>query len=72
MSQEFDSGINKIKLSCLTTDKKHGTWWALGTEKEWIEIRTTKAGKIKPFIVHKGKHPYFTVAHIPQKANRER
>ena len=61
MGQTFDSGVNVIKLSCLTSDKKHGTWWAVGTEKEWLEFRTTKAGKIKVIRQQKGKHPYFTV-----------
>lgn len=49
-----------IRLSRITSDKKLGHWWAIGTDKQWIEIRTTKAGKIIPFEVHKGKHPYFT------------
>lgn len=51
---------NKIKLSCICTDEKHGTWWAFATDKQWVEIRTTKAGKIKVFEVKKGTHPYFT------------
>lgn len=58
--REFDSGVNVVRVSCIDTDKKHGTWWALGTSKEWIEIRTTKAGKIKVIQQKKGKHPYFT------------
>jgi len=60
MSQEFNSGVNNIRLSCVMTDKKHGTWWAFGTDKGWIEIRTTKAGKIKVIAQKKGLHPYFT------------
>ena len=53
--------LGEIKVSKITSDKKLGTWWAVGTEKEWLEIRVTKAGKIKPFNVCKGKHPYFTL-----------
>lgn len=62
MAEEFNSGINNIRLSCIITDKKHGTWWAVGTDKEWIEFRTTKAGKIKVITQKKGQHPYFTVS----------
>ena len=67
MERDFNSGVNKIRLSCITADEKHGTWWALGTEKEWIEIRTTKAGKIKVIEQKKGEHPYFT----PTKERKE-
>jgi hypothetical protein len=49
-----------IRLSRITSDEKLGYWWAIATDKQWIEIRTTKAGKIIPFEVHKGEHPYFT------------
>lgn len=61
MSAIFNSKENEVKISCITTDKKHGTWWALGTEKQWVEIRTTKTGLIKVFNIHKKKHPYFTI-----------
>lgn len=64
MNKIFKSEENTIKMSCICTDKKHGTWWAIGTEKEWLEIRTTKAGKIKVFAVEKGQHPYFTLNNI--------
>jgi len=60
MENEFNSGVNIIRLSCAFTDKKLGTMWAIGTDKQWVEIRTTKAGKIKVFDVKKGLHPYFT------------
>lgn len=53
--------LETIKISKITSDPKHGTWWAIGTHNQWLEIRVTKAGKIKPFTVHKGKHPYFTL-----------
>ncbi len=55
------SGQNTVKVSCIHSDEKLGTFWALGTDKEWIEIRTTKAGKIKVITQEKGTHPYFTV-----------
>lgn len=61
MGKILKSNENKIKVSCITTDKKHGTWWVIGTEKEWLEIRTTKAGKIKIIKQQKGNHPYFTL-----------
>lgn len=54
-------GNGNIKLSLITTDKVHGHWWAIGTDKQWMEIRITKAGKIKPSKVRKKKHPYFTL-----------
>lgn len=61
MGKILNSEVNTIKLSCVTSDEKLGTWWALGTDKEWVEIRTTKAGKIKVTTQKKGKHPYFTL-----------
>jgi hypothetical protein len=59
MSEILSSGMNDIKISCITTDKKHGTWWAFATKKEWIEIRTTRTGRIKVFNIQKKKHPIF-------------
>jgi hypothetical protein len=52
---------NVIKLSVIHSDPKLGTWWAFGTDKQWIELRTTKTGLIREGNVKKGKHPYFTV-----------
>lgn len=60
----LQSSVNTVKISSIHSDEKLGTFWALGTEKEWIEIRTTKAGKIKIIRQEKGKHPYFTVERI--------
>lgn len=51
---------NKIKVSQICLDHKKGTWWAIGTQKEYLEIRITNYGKIIPFKVVKKKHPYFT------------
>lgn len=53
--------LGEIKVSKICSDKNYGTWWAIGTKKEYLELRITKAGKIKPFTVHKKKHPYFTL-----------
>lgn len=50
----------EILVSKIHTDKKLGTWWAIGANRQWLELRVTKTGRIKPFSVHKGKHPYFT------------
>ena len=52
--------LGKIKISKICEDKRLGTWWAVGTRNQWLEIRITKAGKIKPGKVKKGTHPYFT------------
>ena len=53
--------LGEIKVSKICSDEKLGTWWAIGTHKQYLEIRITKAGKIKPFTVHKKTHPYFTL-----------
>lgn len=53
--------LGEIKVSKICSHKKHGTWWAIGTEKEYLELRITKTGKIKPFTVQKKSHPYFTL-----------
>ena len=55
----LDSKENEVKVSCISTDKKHGTWWAFATKKEWVEIRTTKTGRLRVSTVHKKKHPIF-------------
>ena len=54
--------IDEIRVSKICTDKNYGVWFAVGTQKEWFEFRVTRGGKIKVFTVHKGKHPYFTLA----------
>ena len=51
--------LGEIKVCKITSDPKHGTWWSIGTEKQWMEIRVTRTGRIKPFSVHKDKHPIF-------------
>ena len=50
-----------FKLSCISTDKKLGSWWAIGTKNYYLEIRITNGGKIRVWPVQKGKHPYFTI-----------
>jgi len=52
--------LGEIKVSKICEDKKMGTFWAIGTKNEYLEIRITRAGKIKPFSVTKKRHPYFT------------
>lgn len=52
--------FEEFRLSLITTDKKLGTWWAVGTHNQWFEFRITKGGKIRLFGIKKGKHPYFT------------
>lgn len=59
--------LGEIRVSKIFSNKKHGTWWAIGTHNQFLEIRVTKAGKIKPFSVKKGKHPYFTTDSIGQQ-----
>jgi len=53
--------VNDILITTIHTDPKLGTWYAIGTDKEWVEIRTTKTGKLRVFDTKKGKHPYFTI-----------
>lgn len=60
MSVDIQGSVNDVRVSAIHSDPKLGTWWAFATDKQWIEIRTTKAGKIKVFEVKKGTHPYFT------------
>lgn len=59
--------LGEIRVSKICSDKKHGTWWAIGTHNQFLEIRVTKAGKIKPFKVHKMKHPFFTSDSLGQQ-----
>lgn len=61
-------GNGEIKLSKICSDPKHGTWWAIGTHNQWFELRITRTGRIKPGIVHKKSHPYFTFKKA-EKAN---
>lgn len=60
MSIDIKGEVNDVRISAIHSDPKLGTWWAFATDKQWVEVRTTKAGKIKVFEVKKGKHPYFT------------
>lgn len=60
MSVDITGDVNSIRVSSIHSDPKLGTWWAVGTDKYWVEIRTTKAGKILVFEPKKGKHPYFS------------
>jgi hypothetical protein len=52
--------LGDIKVSKICTDGRGDSWWAVGTKKQYLELRITKGGKIMPFKVTKGKHPYFT------------
>lgn len=56
----IDSDVNRISVSVIHTDTDKGTWWAIATDKGWVEIRTTKTGQIRVFEPKKGTHPYFT------------
>lgn len=59
----------EVKLSKITSDKVLGTYWALGTHKQWVEIRVTPSGRIIVFDVQKGKHPYFTKETKEEESN---
>ena len=50
-----------FRLSKICSDKKLGTWWAIGTKNQWFEFRITNSGRIRLFDIKKGKHPYFTL-----------
>ena len=52
---------HEIKVSLATSDKKRGAWWVVGSKNQWVDIRVTNSGKIIPFMVHKGRHPFFTL-----------
>ena len=68
MSVDITGNVNNIRISAIHSDPKLGTWWAFATDKQWVGIRTTKAGKIRVFEIEKGQHPYFTAA-TPTKEN---
>lgn len=53
--------LGEIRVSKICSDKTRGTFWAIGTEKEYLEVRITNAGKILPYHVTKETHPYFTL-----------
>lgn len=61
MSVDIQGRVNTVRVSAIHSDEKLGTWWAFGTEKEYVEIRSTKTGRLRVFEVKKGKHPYFTI-----------
>lgn len=61
MSVDIQGPVNEIRVSAIHSDPKLGTWWAFATEKEWIEIRTTKTGRLRVSEPKKEKHPYFTL-----------
>jgi hypothetical protein len=61
MSILIKGDVNDILVNCIHSDKKLGTWFAIGTAKEWLELRVTKTGKLRVYEIKKGKHPYFTI-----------
>lgn len=72
MSILVNGDVNDILVSAIHSDDKLGTWWAIGTEKQWVEIRTTKTGLIRIGEPKKGKHPYFTIneSATPEEGNK--
>lgn len=60
MSVDIQGSVNDVRVTAIHSDPKLGTWWAFATEKEYVEIRTTKTGRLRVFEVKKEKHPYFT------------
>ena len=53
--------MNSILFKKICSDEKFGDWFALGTQKQWLEIRITKTGRIKVGPLHKEKHIHFTL-----------
>lgn len=52
--------MSQIKLSRIHTSDQ-GVWWALGTPRQWVEIRATPTGLLRIGKPQKGPHPYFTI-----------
>jgi hypothetical protein len=52
--------LGEIKVCKITSDER-GSWWSIGTKKQWMEIRVTKGGKITATKAHKTKHPVFNL-----------
>ena len=51
--------VGQIRISRVCSDKR-GTWYAVGTKKEWFEFWITPSGKFRLLGIKKRKHPYFT------------
>ena len=51
----------EYKLSHICTDSQYGKWIAIGTRREWVEIRITPTGLMRVSAPRKDKHPYFTI-----------
>jgi hypothetical protein len=64
MSILINGDVNDILVTTIHSDPKLGIWFAIGTEKEWFEIRVTKAGKFRVGTPKKEKHPYFTINNL--------
>jgi len=62
MSVFVQGNVNNILVTAIHSDEKLGTWWAVGTEKGYVEIRTTKTGLMRVGGFKKGQHPYFTIS----------
>ena len=65
----INGDVNDILVSCIHSDEKWGTWWAIGTKKQWVELRTTKTGIIRISAPHKETHPYFTIKKTEELSN---
>lgn len=69
MSVDISGEVNDVRVSAIHSEPKLGTWWAFATENEWVEIRTTKTGKIRLSEIKKGKHPYFTPPNTKEESS---
>ena len=46
-----------VRVSLLLDDEKIGTVWLLQTRREWLELRLTPSGLIRPGKPVRGTHP---------------
>ena len=60
MSVDIQGSVKEVRVNAIHSDPKLGTWSDSATEKESVEMRTTKTGRLRVFEVKKEKHPYFT------------
>lgn len=50
---------DQLRILCAITDQKLGTVYIIGTDREWMDLRVTPSGLLRPGITQRGKHPMF-------------
>lgn len=49
----------KVAIHKICVEGRFGAWYAIASEKQWVEVRVTPTGLLRVGEVHKERHPVF-------------